>query len=104
MDQVLLAFWNYARTHYRTPDGKTTSQLREYELVIKAVRNLYATDELSTECVKPDSPLAFLDTLDLSAFTKGIEDAERALHNLLPPCDYHLPSPVELLRSYQQFA
>src|SRR4051794_2960284 len=41
VNEVLLAFWRHAEQHYRTPDGKPTSQLAEYRQTIRVVRELY---------------------------------------------------------------
>src|SRR5207253_2913471 len=40
-NEVLLAFWRFAERHYRTPDGKPTSQLAEYRQTLRVVRELY---------------------------------------------------------------
>ena len=38
VNEVLLVFWRHAEQHYRSPEGKPTSQLAEYRLTIRAVR------------------------------------------------------------------
>jgi integrase len=40
--ELLLAFLGHAERHYRGPDGRPTSELRECKLVIRTLRGLYA--------------------------------------------------------------
>ncbi len=40
--EVLLAYLDHAERHYRTPDGKPTSEIYEVRVVIRALRELYA--------------------------------------------------------------
>jgi len=40
--EVMLAYLDHAERHYRTPDGKPTSEIYEVRVVIRAVRELYA--------------------------------------------------------------
>jgi integrase len=42
MAEVLLGFLEHAERHYRGPDGRPTSELRECKLVVRALRELYA--------------------------------------------------------------
>lgn len=56
--------------------------------------------EISIEASKPNSPLAFLNREHLANFLNGIDRAEQAIHQLLPPCDYLIPDPVAVMRSY----
>jgi integrase len=44
VNEVLLAFWRYAERHYRTPEGKPTSQLAEYRQTLRVVRELYGLE------------------------------------------------------------
>lgn len=41
VNEVLLAFIEWAQTYYRTPDGRQTSEVREYRVTVRAVRELY---------------------------------------------------------------
>ena len=41
VSEVLLAFMQWAATHYRTPDGEPTSEIGELKWSIKPVRELY---------------------------------------------------------------
>src|SRR5262245_63329760 len=41
---LLAAYLEHATAHYRTPDGESTSQLREVKIVIKALRELYGEE------------------------------------------------------------
>jgi hypothetical protein len=43
VNEVLLAFMEWAPTHYRTADGRETSEIRELKWSIKFVRELYGT-------------------------------------------------------------
>jgi hypothetical protein len=38
IDQVLLAFWEHARRHYRTPTGKPTTEVEESDLDRSTIR------------------------------------------------------------------
>lgn len=40
--ELLVAFMGYATDHYRTPDGKPTSEIYECKIVVRALRELYA--------------------------------------------------------------
>jgi integrase len=40
--ELLLAYLDHAERHYRTPDGKPTSEIYEVRVVIRAIRELYA--------------------------------------------------------------
>jgi integrase len=40
--ELLLAYLEHAERHYRTPDGKPTSEVYEVKLVVRALRELYA--------------------------------------------------------------
>jgi hypothetical protein len=42
MAELLLAFLEHAERHYRTPDGKPTSEVYEVKLVVRALRELCA--------------------------------------------------------------
>jgi hypothetical protein len=42
MAELLLAYLDHAEKHYRTPDGKHTSEIYEVRVVIRALRELYA--------------------------------------------------------------
>ncbi len=42
--EMLEQFHTHAERHYRTPDGKTTSELSECKLVIRALRELYGDE------------------------------------------------------------
>jgi len=53
--EVLLAYLDHAEQHYRTVDGKPTSEIYEVRVVIRAVRELYADTpvaEFGPLCVK----------------------------------------------------
>jgi len=53
--EVLLAFLDHAEQHYRTPDGKPTSEIYEVRVVIRVLRELYANtpvSEFGPLCVK----------------------------------------------------
>src|SRR5207253_4324 len=41
VDQVLLAYWYHAERHYRTPDGKPTSEVEEIRRSVIPLRRLY---------------------------------------------------------------
>ena len=41
VNEVLLAFWRHAERHYRLPDGRPTSEIREYRYSLRPVRDLY---------------------------------------------------------------
>lgn len=45
--ELLLAYLDFAERHYRTPDGKSTSEIYEVRVVIRAVRELYADTPVS---------------------------------------------------------
>jgi hypothetical protein len=40
IDQVLLAFWRWAETHYRSPDGQPTSEIQSLKKAVRKLRNL----------------------------------------------------------------
>ena len=53
--ELLLAYLEHAERHYRTPDGKPTSEVYEVKLVVRALRELYADTpvvEFGPLCVK----------------------------------------------------
>jgi integrase len=53
--ELLVAYLNHAERHYRTPDGKLTSEIFEVRVVIRALRELYAETPVATFgplCVK----------------------------------------------------
>jgi hypothetical protein len=53
--ELLLAYLEHATTHYRTPDGKHTSEIYEVKIVIRALRELYADTPVTSFgplCVK----------------------------------------------------
>jgi integrase len=55
MAELLLAYLDHAERHYRTPDGKHTSEIYEVRVVIRALRELYADKpvaEFGPLCVK----------------------------------------------------
>jgi integrase len=55
MAELLLAYLDHAEKHYRTPDGKHTSEIYEVRVVIRALRELYAdkpVTEFGPLCVK----------------------------------------------------
>jgi hypothetical protein len=41
VNEVLLAFWRYAETHYRRADGTVTNELTEYKQAYIPIRELY---------------------------------------------------------------
>lgn len=41
VNEVLVAFWDHAQKHYRHPDGTPTSEVAEFRLVARGVRELY---------------------------------------------------------------
>src|SRR5262249_33992020 len=41
VNELLLAFWEHARRHYRRPDGTPTSEIHNYRLAIRVTRELY---------------------------------------------------------------
>ena len=41
MAELLAAFWQHAQTHYRRPDGTTTSELRNFRGVVRTLGGLY---------------------------------------------------------------
>jgi integrase len=42
VEELLAAFWAHAEEHYRHPDGRPTSELREYAPSLRPLRHLYA--------------------------------------------------------------
>jgi integrase len=53
--ELLLAYLEHAERHYRTPDGKPTSEVYEVKIVVRALRELYADTpvaEFGPLCVK----------------------------------------------------
>jgi integrase len=48
VNEVMLAFWRHAQQHYRTLEGKPTSQLSEYRQTIRVVRELYGLEPAAT--------------------------------------------------------
>jgi integrase len=53
--QLLLAYLEHAERHYRTPDGRPTSEIYEVKIVVRALRELYAdrpVAEFGPLCVK----------------------------------------------------
>ena len=42
--EMLDAFYTHAERHYRTPDGKPTSELAECKLVVRALREMYGQE------------------------------------------------------------
>jgi len=45
--ELLLAYLDFAERHYRTPDGRSTSEIYEVRVVIRALRELYAETPVS---------------------------------------------------------
>jgi hypothetical protein len=43
LNEVLLAFMDWAATHYRTPSGEPTTEIGELNLSLRPVRELYGT-------------------------------------------------------------
>ena len=43
VNEVLLAFWRHAERHYRHPDGRPTSEIKEYKYSLRPIRELYGT-------------------------------------------------------------
>jgi integrase len=41
VNEVLLAFWQYAQVYYRDPDGRSTTEVKEYRYSLRPVRELY---------------------------------------------------------------
>jgi integrase len=41
VNELLLAFWEFARGHYRRPDGTATNELNNYRQALRPVRTLY---------------------------------------------------------------
>jgi integrase len=41
VNELLLAFWTFAQEHYRHPDGTPTSELNDFRLSLRPVRELY---------------------------------------------------------------
>ncbi len=41
IDQILLAFWRWATTHYRTPDGQPTTEIASLKKAVRRLRALY---------------------------------------------------------------
>jgi hypothetical protein len=41
VNELVLAFWKHAKTHYRKADGTETSELYLYKMVLKVTRALY---------------------------------------------------------------
>lgn len=55
MAELLLAYFEHADRHYRDPDGVPTSEIHEVKIVIRALRELYATTPVASFgplCVK----------------------------------------------------
>jgi integrase len=53
--ELLLAYLEHAERHYRTPDGKPTSEIYEVKIVVRALRELYGDKpvaEFGPLCVK----------------------------------------------------
>ena len=42
-DDIALAFWNFAQTHYRRPDGTPTGEAENFRLAIRALRKMYGS-------------------------------------------------------------
>jgi integrase len=42
VDEVILAFWNHARAHYRHPDGMPSEELANLKAALRPLRKLYA--------------------------------------------------------------
>lgn len=47
VNEVLLAFWRHAERHYRHPDGRPTSEIREYKYSLQPLCELYGTPATS---------------------------------------------------------
>lgn len=47
VNEVLIAYVEYATGHYRYPGGRNTSELYEVKIVVKAVRELYGEDRVA---------------------------------------------------------
>ena len=45
--ELLLAYFDHAERHYRGPDGVPTSEIYEVKIVVRALRELYATTPVS---------------------------------------------------------
>ena len=43
VNEVLLAFWRHTERYYRHPDGRPTSEIKEYKYRLRPVRELYGT-------------------------------------------------------------
>jgi hypothetical protein len=41
VNELVLAFWNHAQTHYRKLDGELTSEIHNFRVVIRDLRGLY---------------------------------------------------------------
>src|SRR5262249_24242296 len=41
VNELILAFWKHAELHYRHPDGTPTSELGDYRLSLRPLRELY---------------------------------------------------------------
>jgi len=41
VNELILAFWKHVERHYRHPDGKPTSEVHNYKLSLRGVRELY---------------------------------------------------------------
>ncbi|MCE9567341.1 MAG: tyrosine-type recombinase/integrase [Planctomycetes bacterium] len=53
--ELLLAYDDHAQQHYRTPDGRPTSEIHEVRIVVRALRTLYGdtiVSEFGPLCVK----------------------------------------------------
>ena len=48
IDELILAFWErHALLHYRHPDGKLTSEIKDYRLSLRVLRQLYGTSPMT---------------------------------------------------------
>lgn len=94
INEVLLAFWRHAERHYRHPDGRPTSEIKEYKYSLRPVRQLYGPAHGLLVLVRRrrvDQPVAGLDRIDDAPLALGevghLEDAE--------PQEWHLQTVVQ---------
>ncbi len=65
VNELILAFWRYAEKHYRHEDGAPTSELRDYKLSLRPLRELYGP-----------TPAAAFSPLKLKAVRQRMIDAD----------------------------
>jgi len=52
VNELVLAFWKHAKSHYRKADGTETSELYLYKLALKVMRGLYGDTRATTRAAR----------------------------------------------------